>query len=188
MSDLPRRVPEFHRPIDAARAVSRGEAILVTADATERGNLARRLDLPAIHAFGGSVTVRGERRGLFAVEGSFEASVTQTCVVSMNEFRQDYAEDFVVYFIRDHSGKEPSSDAVDFDPDDDRALAEPFDGETLDLGEILAQQLSLALDPFPREPGASPPVPLAEPDEAEEAASGERPLAILKDMLNPDRK
>jgi hypothetical protein len=34
-------------------------------------------------------------------------------------------------------------------------LVEPISGGTLDLGEAVAQQLSLALDPYPRAPGAA---------------------------------
>ncbi len=33
--------------------------------------------------------------------------------------------------------------------------AEPFDGDAIDIGEAVAQQLALALDPYPRAPGVS---------------------------------
>jgi uncharacterized metal-binding protein YceD (DUF177 family) len=32
-------------------------------------------------------------------------------------------------------------------------LSEPFEGDTLDLGEIAAEELSLALEPYPRADG-----------------------------------
>ena len=32
--------------------------------------------------------------------------------------------------------------------------AEPFDGDAIDIGEAVAQQLALALDPYPRAPEA----------------------------------
>jgi hypothetical protein len=34
-------------------------------------------------------------------------------------------------------------------------VAEPFEGDAIDIGEAVAQQLALALDPYPRAPGAS---------------------------------
>jgi hypothetical protein len=43
-------------------------------------------------------------------------------------------------------------------------------GETLDLGEALAEQLALALDPYPRAPGAS--LAAAEDEEDESPARG----------------
>ena len=34
-------------------------------------------------------------------------------------------------------------------------IVEPFDGSAIDIGEAAAQQLALALDPYPRAAGAS---------------------------------
>jgi hypothetical protein len=35
-------------------------------------------------------------------------------------------------------------------PYDEVTLPEPFDGDAIDLGELVAQQLALVLDPYPR--------------------------------------
>ena len=38
----------------------------------------------------------------------------------------------------------------EFDPFDDAADPEPYENGVIDLGEAVAQQLSLAIDPYPR--------------------------------------
>ena len=40
---------------------------------------------------------------------------------------------------------------------------EPVTEDTIDVGEIVAQALGLALDPYPRAPGAEPAATAAEP-------------------------
>lgn len=182
--------PEFSRPFDVARTAARGRDLDAEADATERAALARRLGVPAINSLRGTATVVAEARDLFSVQGRLEAEVVQTCVVDMSEFPLRYAEDFVVLFARtpapgrERGRKDEGARAFDLDPEDDRALAEPFEGETLDLGEILAQQLSLALDPFPRRPD----VALPEGVGADEFAAEDRPLAKLGELLSGERK
>ena len=52
-------------------------------------------------------------------------------------------------------------------------LVEPAPGGVVDIGEAVAQQLSLALDPFPRAPG------VAAPEAAAEAAGAQSAFAAL---------
>jgi hypothetical protein len=40
----------------------------------------------------------------------------------------------------------------------------PYNGELIDLGAALAEQLALSLDPYPRKPGAELPAGLGEAD------------------------
>ena len=42
---------------------------------------------------------------------------------------------------------------------EDDCAFEPLSGNTIDIGEAVAQQFSLALPPFPRAPGSKPPWP-----------------------------
>ncbi len=50
----------------------------------------------------------------------------------------------------------------------------PYEGGVLDLGEAAAEQLALALEPYPRAPG--------EEIEPREDASGQRPFAGLASL------
>jgi hypothetical protein len=57
------------------------------------------------------------------------------------------------------------------DPDPDLSDEIPYEAETIDLGEATAEQLGLALDPYPRIDGAT--VPTIDDDE------DQSPFAIL---------
>jgi hypothetical protein len=52
---------------------------------------------------------------------------------------------------------------------------EPLEGEVIDIGEAVAQQLSLALDPFPRSAGALP----SSDDLSGTGIVAESPFAVL---------
>ena len=83
-------------------------------------------------------------------EGALRARVTQVCVVSTDPFEAELSEDFVLCFA-------PEDEIPDeIDPNDPVDMV-PMTGETIDLGEAAAEQLALALDPYPRRPGAEPP-------------------------------
>ena len=64
------------------------------------------------------------------------------------------------------------------DPDPDLPDEIPYEAETIDLGEATAEQLGLALDPWPRIEGATVP-------EIEDEDDGS-PFAILARRLEPD--
>jgi hypothetical protein len=72
----------------------------------------------------------------------------QACVVTLDPVLQRIDEPVAWRLLP--AGMEPSDG--DDDPDDIETEA-----SVADLGEALAQQLSLALDPYPRAPGAEVP-------------------------------
>ena len=64
---------------------------------------------------------------------------------------------------------------------------EPAPGGWIDLGELAAEQLGLALDPYPRKPDAEVPAEWkAEPVEEPVAAERPNPFAILE-KLKPSK-
>jgi uncharacterized metal-binding protein YceD (DUF177 family) len=103
------------------------------------------------------------------VEGSLSASLTRECVASLELMDEQVTEMFELEFSR-----VASADAVD--PFDIEA-PEVIEGDKLDLGELLVQQLSLAMAPFPRKPDT--------PSLAEAYAPPEKvsPFAALKGAL-----
>ncbi len=154
--------PELHRPVAIDRIGAHGLDVEISANADELAALAARLRLPAI----GELVCRFRLRrigGVIAAEGQLRARLTQVCVVTLDEFEQGVSEDFTVHFVP--AGEE------DEDPDPDAVDQIPYAGNAIDLGETAVEQLALALDPYPRKPGAE----LADPDEADAA----NPFAAL---------
>ena len=78
--------------------------------------------------------------------GTLVARVVQTCVVSLEDFTATIEECFTVRCVPD--GEE--SHGADPEALDEITYADGM----LDLGEATAEQLGLALDPYPRAPDA----------------------------------
>lgn len=158
--------PEFHRPVSLDRIGPHGLDITVDATPAECGVLADRMKLPAVHAVSATFHLIREGRDVVVARGHLRARVTQTCVVSLEDFEAPVEDVFQVRFVP--SGEETE----DLDPDADDEI--PFEGNLIDLGEAAAEQLGLALEPYPRMPGAA----LTEPGEAPEP----HPFAALANL------
>ncbi|MBW4091749.1 MAG: DUF177 domain-containing protein, partial [Proteobacteria bacterium] len=117
----------------------------VEANPDECAALARRFGLPAIHALACRFRLRPLAGGAIAADGVLRAEIVQVCVVSTDDFPASVREDFTVHFVP--AGTE------DDDPDPESIDEIPYAGDRIDLGEAAAEQLALALDPFPRKPG-----------------------------------
>jgi hypothetical protein len=67
--------------------------------------------------------------------------------------------------------------------------ADPIVDDTIDVGEIAAEQLALEIDPFPRAPGAVFDAPTSQdtPGNGKETAGNrDHPFAILKQLRERD--
>lgn len=142
---------EFSRPVKAGHIHGEPQTFRLEADAPARAALAKRLGLPDIAALTGQFTLSHERSGVIAAELTLQARVTQLCVVTNEPFETDVAESATVRFVPTESFTKDE----DFGPDSLDAPDEiPYENDVIDLGEALAEQLALALDPYPRKPGA----------------------------------
>jgi uncharacterized metal-binding protein YceD (DUF177 family) len=138
--------PELYRPIAIERIGPAGLDVTVESSAAECAALALRMNLPAVLALTCSFHVERETGGTLLVYGHLVARVVQTCVVSLEDFTSTVEEQFAVRGVPD------GAESDDADPE---TLDEiPYVDGTLDLGEAAAEQLALALDPYPRAPGA----------------------------------
>ena len=175
MSQKPEPVPEFSRPI--ARERLGGQVIVEEISATplERTALARRFGLlgfdllratAKIEPADGAHGAAGERgAGLLRLGGHLSAEVSQACVVTLEPVASRVEVDFnLLYSLEPGPAPAPEGVAaaeVVVDPEAEDP-PEPLGPGGLDLGEAVAQHLALALNPYPRAPGAA----LAEVPEA----------------------
>ncbi len=161
--------PEFPHPLVLAHVPAAGQALRLEADAAQCAALARRMGILAVHALAADLTLLPLEEGRIAVTGLMRAEVEQECVVSLEPVRQRVEEGVAWRLLPD--GLEPSDG--DDDPDD---IEGP--GGVVDLGEALAQQLSLALDPYPKAPCAK------RPDDPGDAGP-HGPFAMLARLKRP---
>jgi uncharacterized metal-binding protein YceD (DUF177 family) len=137
--------PELSRPFPIAR-IGAGTGVDVEATPSELAALARRMGIPSIHALTCRFDLHHAGGDAVRAHGRLRARVNQICVVMLEPFDSDVAEDFSVVFVP--AGTE--SEEIDPEADDEIGYAAGI----LDLGEAASEQLALALDPFPRRPGA----------------------------------
>lgn len=166
--------PEFSRPVRVDE-MERGVEVhrRIEADESERTALAARLGLVRLEGLSAEVTLRRlSGKGLIGASGRLTADVVQNCVVTMVPVSGHIDENFEEIFAPE--GYEPGEYEESID------LAEYFDGQEIDIGEVVAQLLSLSLDPYPRAPDAAlTPSAGGEPHVSERR----RPFESLAEML-----
>ena len=157
--------PEFSRHLPLARLPDDGREERLKANPAECAALARRFGIPAVNRLEAVVRLQPETGGGVSVRGRLSAEVVQECVVTLEPVTQTVEEEVVLRILGPE--EEPSDDPEA--PDEIAA-----EGDSVDLGEAIAEQLSLALDPYPRAPGAALP---GEEEGGEAAPTG--PFAAL---------
>lgn len=140
---------EFSRPVaikDLKTVTTRYE---IAADPAEREALARRFGLPAIARLEASAAVtRLAGDAGVRIEGRIRAEVTYVSVVSLEEFKVELDEPFGEVLASGEPAHLHSGAEVEVLPDEEEMGA--IVGGAFDLGEIVAQNLALMLDPHPR--------------------------------------
>lgn len=170
---------EFSRPLPVDQIGSRETARDIEATAAERSSLAERLDLLTLDSLTASLRLRRLPDGLIRVSGRFAADVVQSCVVTLAPVPARCAEEFTMLF-GDAPTAEIEAAAVEIDAVGEDE-PEPILGGAIDLGEAVVQQLALALDPYPRAPGAAVPDEYSAESGAETTATPFATLAKLRD-------
>lgn len=140
--------PEFSRP-HRLDTIGAGESrVAIEADAGERAALARRFGLIALDRLAADYTVRRDAAGILA-RGHLSGAVVQACSVTGDPVPAKIEEDFAIRFLPEGSAE---GDEVELSAEDCDTVF--YTGGAIDLGEAAAETLALALDPFPRSPGA----------------------------------
>src|SRR5882724_9930219 len=144
---------EIERIVDLDRMGAGGTALDIVASDGERAALAKRFGFLGLPAFSARVTVDRRIGGQVVIEGRLRGRIVQACVLTLDPVTQDLDDTFRIVFKKDL--------ADDLDPESGEAVLnaqadapEPLAGNMLDVGEIVAEQLSLVADPYPRRPGA----------------------------------
>jgi uncharacterized metal-binding protein YceD (DUF177 family) len=158
---------EFSRPVTLDR-LAPGETVFdIAAEPGECAALAQRFALPALERLEARVRLARLGGGLVRLSAELSADVVQECVVSLEKLPSRVAEAFtLLYGEGRHTEREVVLSGA-------TELVEPVADGIIDIGEAVAQQLSLVLDPFPRAAG------LAGPEGTPEGAAATSPFAAL---------
>ena len=140
--------PEFTRIIDVPHRVGQAATHKIAANADQRAALAARFGIIALDRLEAEIRIERLPGGIVRLAATLDADVVQSCVVTLEPVANRVEEDFTLLFGKGEQAREIVLDG-------EEETVEPLEGDRIDIGEAVAQQLSLALDPFPRAAGAS---------------------------------
>jgi uncharacterized metal-binding protein YceD (DUF177 family) len=168
--------PEFSRPIRIDTLGAGTRRADIAAEPAERAALAERFGLIAVDALEAHADVSRSGETVIAT-GRFEGAVVQSCVATGEPVPARVAEEFRIEF-------RPQPAAATREEEVELGEAELdvvfYDGAAVDLGEAVAETLSLALNPYPRCPAAEAALREAGVKSEEEARAEVSPFAALQ--------
>lgn len=167
---------EFSRRFALAGLGHEGTVLELAAEADERAALARRFGLLALDSLTATVRIGRVGGAMVRVRASYVADAVQSCIVTLEPVAARIEDSVEVLFAPPlpSAGGGVTVDALDDD------TAEPLTGGTIDVGEVVAAHLGIALDPYPRRPGV---VFGGVQSEPEDEGSGASSFAALQDLV-----
>lgn len=139
---------EFSRPVPLAQLGGKPFTQRIEATAEERAKLAHRFDLLVLDKLVAEVELRRQSAEIILLEAKFKAEFEQCCAVTLEPVRGAVSDRFSLIY-----GPAPENQE-EFVLSGDEPAFEPLHGDAIDIGEAVAQELSLALPVFPRDPDA----------------------------------
>ncbi|WP_262695053.1 YceD family protein [Kordiimonas aquimaris] len=121
----------------------------VEASEAELSGLAERFKIVSIAFLSADISVSTARdRDAIIVSGHVSAKLKQKCIVSLAPVDEIIDEDFELNLVEPEIANQFDEDEVYLDPD--APDYDALEGEQVALGEIVAQTLSVMMDPYPR--------------------------------------
>jgi len=178
---------EFSYPVDVTTIGAKGRHFDLRASREENRALAGRYEVLTIEKLVAECDIFPAKKGQFTLKATFTANVTQSCGVSLEPVTERVSGSFQVALQKPVKEK-PAAQAeenleIDFDPEAEDV--EYLKSNLVDLGELIAQYLSLEITPYPRKKTATGEELgqkiIKEGDEIS-GAEKQNPFAVLKSL------
>ena len=140
--------PEFSRPVRIDTLGAAPRELSIGASEAERSALAKRFGLVGIDRLSAEASVK-RSAGEVRAEGTLSASVVQSCVATGEPVPAELVEEFSIVF-RPHPEDVKEEEEIELSEGELDVVF--YTGSAVDLGEAVAETLSLSLDPYPRMP------------------------------------
>ncbi|WP_404404404.1 YceD family protein [Pelagibacterium halotolerans] len=170
-----------HFDLDARVKVDKipaeGRVVTIETDDDQRTHLADRFQVSAVNAFAATVTATRFRGGVRA-QGRVTGEVVQPCVITRDPVVQKIDEPVDRVFLPGrHRADDAGAGAEVFVNLEDEDFPDYFEGDEIDLADLVMEVFALAIDLYPRAPGAHLPDGVSGDDPAEAS-----PFAALKSL------
>ena len=178
------RPDPWREPVTVAQIPETGLHREIEADAAARLAMAEIAGLRAVLSAHAAFDVTPKRDGRFHVAGQVTARVGQICVVTLEEIESDIDEPIDLIFAPPEQIPQMAALVDEAEESDEETPdpPEPIENGMIDLGRVATDALYLAVDPYPRKPGAvfEPVVEAADPED--------HPFAALKALKAEPKK
>lgn len=158
-----------------------GRDVDVDADADQRVVIAERMNVTLVQKLVAHMNAKRFRGGI-RVLGTLDAIIEQPCVISFVSVSQTIHEEIDRIFLpqtdRHHHAPKNDEILIDAEGEDEPDI---FDGNEVDLSELVLETLALAIDPYPRAKGAAVDTAKLDKDEGEVS-----PFSALKALKTTD--
>ncbi len=129
-----------------------GLNVLQTAGQSELDAVAHALSLESCGALSADYTVKPAASGTYVLNGRLCAEITQSCIVSLEPVTSKLDKKLAHRFA-------PNPDITGVGNADDQQVLAPdapelIENDTLDVGRLIFEVLSAAIDPYPRKQNA----------------------------------
>ncbi|TFI57222.1 DUF177 domain-containing protein [Sphingomonas parva] len=175
--------PEFSRTYRIDTLGQAPRQVSIDADEGERTALAARFGLVGIARLGAEATLSRNGETITA-RGTVTAAVTQSCVATGEPVEDAVEEEFRIEF-RPHPESAGGEEEIELSEGEMDVVF--YDAAAIDLGEAVAETVSLALNPFPRSPRAEEALRAAGVKSEEEARAERSPFAALAALKGDKR-
>ena len=156
----------------------------ITADAGQLKAIAEAGGLRSVSSARAQLTLQPGRDGHVHVTGRVRARIGQVCVVTLEDIDSDISEEIDIDFAP--PSRIPTlASTIDDSADEDTEIPdppEPIEDGVIDIGRVATDALFLAVDPYPRKPGAVFDAPAVQNDPEE------HPFAALKALKDEGRE
>lgn len=144
------------RPVTVSDVQHQGRHVDINATEDECRAVAKALGIPGVKRLHASLDLRPFGKDGLAVEGSIDAAVMLTCVVTAENFEEVVDQPVRIRFSPDGVSPDAPIDIEEILADPD-AEDEPdlLTGNTVDLGAVVIEFMALALPAYPRRPGVN---------------------------------
>lgn len=172
----------YSAPFDLGLVPERGKELVLTPSQSERAAISGWLEIEGLESLKASILITRLAENEYSYDAKFEADVVQPCVVTLAPVPAHVSGEVQRSFrVRPRSvgsrRKKPAPEpqVIDISILDEDG-PELLDSPIVDLAAPLLEELSLALDPYPRAPGV-----VFEPP-AEEVIPAHHPFAVLEQL------
>lgn len=141
---------EFSHIIKLDEIGAGASTLRLSADKASKEALAARFELAALENLDAELAVSRDSKGVLA-EGRIRSTLSQYCIATGDPVLAVLDEPVKIRFVPEPIERVETE--IELEADDCDSMF--YEGQSIDLGEAVAQSLGLALDPYPRSANAA---------------------------------